>query len=387
MKWSKMLLALVTPITMVSAVQAQKVQVLSATVKDKRIEGAEVLLQKNGAQTVRGTTNAQGNVQLSSGFADNEESMIIIKKPGYSTLVAKCPCEGMTYALSPVMENLDGMRIVLSWGKDPMDLDSHLGFPGNHIYWDSKTGTSANLDVDDIDSYGPETITIVKRKTGNNYVYTVHDYTDRENPGTNRLAQSRARVFVYIGQSLVRTYNVPQNMSGNLWTVFQITPDGELQDINRMGGTTLDPQSFTMDVLKNNSGRVYTPNYNLSSAQQLNSRGEDAYHSGNIAGAIDFYQSAINEDPNYSQAYSNLGLAYKKAGNKAEALWANRKAIALASGSNAATVRAGSSYNIGRIYEESNEFAEALRYYEQAQQEKENTVYTNAINRVSPKVR
>lgn len=68
----------------------------------------------------------------------------------------------MTYAISPVMTNLDGMRVVLSWGEKPFDLDSHLIFPGGHIYFDSKEGTDANLDVDDTDSYGPETVTISK---------------------------------------------------------------------------------------------------------------------------------------------------------------------------------------------------------------------------------
>ena len=48
------------------------------------------------------------------------------------------------------MTNLDGMRVVLSWGEKPFDLDSHLIFPGGHIYCDSKEGTDANQDVPDI---------------------------------------------------------------------------------------------------------------------------------------------------------------------------------------------------------------------------------------------
>lgn len=34
----------------------------------------------------------------------------------------------MTYAISPAMTSLDGMRVVLSWGEKPFDLDSHLIF-------------------------------------------------------------------------------------------------------------------------------------------------------------------------------------------------------------------------------------------------------------------
>lgn len=116
------------------------IDILSATVKDKRIEGASMTLQRNGAQSVSGTTNASGSVNLGSTFADDQDALLIVKKEGYSNLVVKCLCAGMTYAISPVMTSLDGMRVVLSWGEKPFDLDSHLIFPGGHIYFDSKEG-------------------------------------------------------------------------------------------------------------------------------------------------------------------------------------------------------------------------------------------------------
>ena len=117
------------------------IDILSATVKDKRIEGASMTLQRNGAQSVSGTTNASGSVNLDSTFADDQDALLIVKKEGYSNLVVKCSCAGMTYAISPAMTSLDGMRVVLSWGEKPFDLDSHLIFPGGHIYFDSKEGT------------------------------------------------------------------------------------------------------------------------------------------------------------------------------------------------------------------------------------------------------
>lgn len=149
------------------SVQAEQlpIEVLSAVVKDQKIADAEVLLQRNGAQNVVGRTNAQGQVTLTSEAADDASNLLIIKKPGYSNLVVKCPCKGMTYAISPVMENLDGLRVVLTWGQTPDDLDSHMIFPGNNIYFENKTGTDAELDVDDTDSYGPETITLQKNTT------------------------------------------------------------------------------------------------------------------------------------------------------------------------------------------------------------------------------
>ncbi len=72
------------------------IDILSATVKDKRIEGVSVTLQRNGAQSVSGTTNASGSVNLGSTFADDQDALLIVKKEGYSNLVVKCSCAGMT---------------------------------------------------------------------------------------------------------------------------------------------------------------------------------------------------------------------------------------------------------------------------------------------------
>ena len=88
---------------------------------------------------VVGSTNANGNISLSAGFADDKNATIIIKKPGYSTFVAKCPCADLTYAISLVMQSLDRVLIVLSWGAMPSDLDAHLAYGSNHIYYNSKS--------------------------------------------------------------------------------------------------------------------------------------------------------------------------------------------------------------------------------------------------------
>ncbi|AMS14851.1 tetratricopeptide repeat protein [Pseudomonas chlororaphis] len=367
--------------------QQLPVEVLSAVVKDQKIADAEVLVQRNGAQSVVGRTNAQGQVTLTTDFADDPSNLLIIKKPGYSNLVVKCPCSGMTYAISPVMQNLDGLRVVLTWGATPSDLDSHMIFPGNNIYFRNQQGDDAHLDVDDVDSYGPETITLEKKHYGESYVYAVHDYSNQGRPASRQLSASQAKVFVYMGQSLVRTYYVPQDRSGNLWTVFRMTGNGDFQDINTLSGVTVDAQDVLNEVSPLLDDKVEVAAVAVSSSAQadaktLNRKGEEAYHAGNLQQAIDFYRQAIELNNGYGQAYSNLGLAYQKAGNTAESIWANRKAIALASGNSAATVRASSYYNIARIYEAAGQFADALRHYQLAKQQKANPVYDKAIERV-----
>lgn len=372
------------------------IDILSATVKDKRIEGASVTLQRNGAQSVSGITNTSGSISLGTSFADNKDALLIVKKEGYSNLVVKCPCAGMTYAISPVMTNLDGMRVVLSWGEKPFDLDSHLIFPGGHIYFDSKEGTDANLDVDDTDSYGPETVTISKKHFGESYIYAVQDYSNKGLPNSNYLSASKAKVFVYVGSSLVRSYSVPAGKRGNIWTMFKLNPNGEFEDINSVtsanfNGTTLDVRDLATVIMPaTDSSAPASPAMQNSGDTQLarkyNREGEAVYKTGQLEQAIQLFQQATELDGNYGQAFSNLGLAYQKNGNIAEAIWANRKAISLASGVNAATTRANSYYNIAKIYETSGQNAEALQHYQLAYTEKNKPSYEEAIARVKTKM-
>ncbi|MDR1389773.1 MAG: hypothetical protein LBJ31_07325, partial [Treponema sp.] len=69
---------------------------------------------------------------------------------------------GGRFAVSP--ELVRGVRIVLDWGERPEDLDLHVEKQGGyHIsFWNTHTAEdgSAFLDRDDMQSYGPETITV-----------------------------------------------------------------------------------------------------------------------------------------------------------------------------------------------------------------------------------
>lgn len=53
------------------------------------------------------------------------------------------------------------MIIVLTWGENPRDLDSHITYTDDsssyHIYYNNKidSTTGTNLDIDDVTSYGP----------------------------------------------------------------------------------------------------------------------------------------------------------------------------------------------------------------------------------------
>jgi uncharacterized protein YfaP (DUF2135 family) len=144
------------------------------------------------------------------------------------------------------------MRIVSSWptGSTAGDLDSHLSIPnsaGNgtvHIYFGTNAGgVNANdyyvygandnvtLDRDTTSAPGTETITITQVRSGT-YSYSVHDFTNKSNSSSTKLAQSGASVNVHYNNTTT-TYNVP-NSAGTLWRVFTFTTSGGLSATNTM---------------------------------------------------------------------------------------------------------------------------------------------------------
>lgn len=376
------------------AQQRTEIQVLSATVKDEVIPAAQVIFQKNGETSVTATTDSRGKVSIPQPFGgiDDASVTLIIKKEGYSTLITKGPANGLTYALSPVMTALDGLRIVLSWGYSPQDLDSHISYPGNHICYHHKTGSLASLDVDDVNGYGPETITVERKAQGHKYVYAVHNYSDREEYNNTMLsAGSNAKVFVYIGNTLIKTYAVPKgNVAGNVWVVFMIDENGTFVDINQFSNADEWEEVRTMlEEFRGSDKSTGAPVISQSDIREsfaINKKGEEAYHAGNLEGSIEFYQKAIELDPNNGQAYSNLGLSFQKLNRVAEAIWANRKAIALANGANINTVKASSFYNIAKIYENQGQWQDALQHYEWARERKQHSAYDNGIKRMKEKL-
>lgn len=376
--------------TIVFAQNSNEILVLSAVVKDKVIPNAQVIFQKNGETSVPKYTNEQGKVTIPSEYQDDSNLTIIIKKEGYSTLVSKCKCGGLTYAISPYMEELDGMRIVLSWGQQPYDVDSHLSYQGGYVCYYQKDAVNANLDVDDTDSYGPETITITKKLEGKKYVYAVHNFSDKdENNNSNLSNISNAKVYVYIGNTLIKTYYVPQGKRGTVWIPFIIDETGNIVDVGdfKSANSWEGVRSILREYRYDGTNNQNITETDKELALKLNKRGENAYHAGDLEASINYYQQAIELNPRNGQFYSNLGLSFQKYDREAEALWANRKAIEFASGTNANTIKASSYYNIAKIYEGNAQWRDALKYYKLAKQNKANPVYDKAITRVSAKIR
>ena len=140
-------------------------------------------------------------------------------------------------ALSPEIKEF---RIVLTWGSRPRDLDAHLSGPNPdggdfHIWYRNRypIGGKDFLDRDDMDKYGPETVTIYKPAVGN-YKYSVHDYSNKKSKRSKKLSRSNAQVFVYGQNKLLASFEVPHNFRGNCWHVFEINEKHAIIPINKI---------------------------------------------------------------------------------------------------------------------------------------------------------
>jgi plastocyanin len=141
--------------------------------------------------------------------------------------------------ISPLL-GPDEIRVILTWGENPADLEAHLTGPNpdgcrHHCFYWNREIPGARLDTDSTRGFGPETITISGASTGE-YRYYVHDFSDRLEDSTDGLAVSGAMVHVIFGdgQNAV-TFDVPAE-NGSVWHVFDLDgTSGTITPVNRMG--------------------------------------------------------------------------------------------------------------------------------------------------------
>lgn len=140
------------------------------------------------------------------------------------------------FSVSPQLD-IKYVRVVLDWDAKPNDLDAHFvknGNMGYHISFRNMkvlSDGSGNLDRDDLDGFGPETITIKELSYESDYEFFVNDYSNNYNSSSNMLSQSKANVKVYGEGRLLNQFEVPQGQTGNNWHVFKVQ-NGKVIPVN-----------------------------------------------------------------------------------------------------------------------------------------------------------
>ncbi len=200
------------------------------------VEGVQLTVRKNwnnsqyGDVVATGTTQSNGSYTLENlpignytvstykeGFVNNTFNIVVQKGDNAS----------QNGTITPFLSG-DSYRIILTWGENPSDLDSHVyGYRSSgtpfHVYfsdmhaYDDNNTEICNLDVDDTTSYGPETITL-RPSSDKPYYYYIYKYA-----GSGTVAASLAKITVYQGENIVGTFNVPTDLGpSDYWNVFAI---------------------------------------------------------------------------------------------------------------------------------------------------------------------
>ncbi|MBD1571056.1 tandem-95 repeat protein [Aliivibrio sp. S10_S31] len=197
------------------------------------IAGADVTLTDNAGHSYTAVTDQSGNYSVSGPVVD--QGTVTIEQEGSITSSFLVPAgedtNGGVTAISEVLEETD-MRIVVTWGDSPRDMDNHLwlydtenGSELDHIYYrdmshDLGEGNVVQQDVDDTNGGGPETITIPNYQDADMH-YSVHNYTSRS---WDVDGVEDVQVQVFVGDTLVETFSpdLSESPSGDHWHVFDI---------------------------------------------------------------------------------------------------------------------------------------------------------------------
>lgn len=182
----------------------------------------EIASDLSGHQAIT-TTNASGQYSINMPHFCYTAEII---KDGYLTEYVDIISLTQNATLTPVLASGE-YRIVLTWGAEPRDLDSHVEGTltnGNsfHVYFSDKIQndgsiTVCELDHDDIDGYGPETITL-RPIDSCSYYYYIKRYN-----GSGSISTSGAQVKIYSGSTLLWTFNAPTNQgAGDYWNVLAL---------------------------------------------------------------------------------------------------------------------------------------------------------------------
>lgn len=194
---------------------------------------------KDGDPVVTTSSNASGDISLD---LPEDTYTMEFSKEGYTIeYMTVTITQGNTEdigvkALSPTLGEGE-WRIVLEWGDEPADLDAHLQTASWHVWFSNpqatgSDGTEVNLDVDEREGNGPETITVSQMNPDEKYEFFVHDYSNGTVEGSDALGKSEAVVKLYLSNGEMMQYNVPSG-TGTVWNVFNIE-NGEVKEINTM---------------------------------------------------------------------------------------------------------------------------------------------------------
>lgn len=211
-------------------------EVNDAHVKDKAVPGVTLLIATapgtDAALTARTDEDGIADVDLAPGTY-----WVSYVRSGYvpigdSETEIRADGQVVTTTMSMLLEAEGGtarrrIRIVLNWGSRPTqvrDADAHAycvcGSSDAHVYFadmrHENLGHVVELDVDDREWGGPETVTLSDPEPGS-YPYWVHQYSRDE----ETLGQSDVVVRVFLDNTMAGEFRIPPELAQRTWKPFR----------------------------------------------------------------------------------------------------------------------------------------------------------------------
>lgn len=244
-------------------------------------------------------------VMKKGGYITNHFNVTVTRKENYEWNGTMVPDGNSNIAAG-------NLRIVLLWGEEPSDLDSHLWGPtidgtgkfhifyGDKTYYEfDETGEStipAFLDLDDTTSYGPETTTVYEMNQSGTYSFYVHDFTNRAELDSHALANSGAKVEVYLGTKRIETYHVPASGVGNVWHVFDFDSDNQqLIPVNEFSSES-DASMVGAEIASFGAERIISPDKEISDNMENGTENNKENNVENIAESSVENEESVEEE-------------------------------------------------------------------------------------------
>ncbi|MEY4564735.1 MAG: hypothetical protein RLZZ618_4012 [Pseudomonadota bacterium] len=198
--------------------------------RGRRVAGGRVFTDGiDYSGTAEARTDAQGNFSVP--LKTSAQAILTAQngiRQSNSKTVGPATSNVAAGACLVVGSDVNGLNVRLTWGLGPLDVDSHLYLPdGTHVSYLNKGSLGAapyaNLDIDDVTSYGPEIVTVRRLMVGT-YRYSLHNYSATFTPG---MIGSPTRVELTAADDLT-AYSPPAGeLNNRWWNVFEFTVDAQ----------------------------------------------------------------------------------------------------------------------------------------------------------------
>jgi len=229
-----------------------------------KIDGATLFVRKgynNHIGEVIATQHTDENGNYTFASLPNGSYTIEISKDGYFSSyvnrVILADNDNVNFSIladtrTSILDRGAFATVVLTWGENPSDLDSHLYIATSadnstreHVYYSDEVagsatpedindpcateGVVASLDLDDTSSYGPETMSICE-----GYSQPIHYYVDNYSENYYEDVSAYAKVVVRKADGTIYEIVPPSSNPNNYnaWKVFDIDSNGNIIIVN-----------------------------------------------------------------------------------------------------------------------------------------------------------